>query len=190
MATIIEKINALFAENGIKTVKAEPIELQAEGKLETGSSIFTPGESFEVGAEVFVKNDDGEAVVLPDGDYVLEDGTKLVVTEGKVAEKMAKEEDDEKMTKEEAQALVEASVQTALETAMSEFKTELASQIEAKDIEIAKLKEEFSALDRVPRGPKKVAKQKEVTTSLADVAKMDSSEDRIMAIHENFSKQK
>ena len=112
--------------NEIKNVLG--IELSEESvalavmKLENGTEIES--ESFEVGKDVFIKNEDGDSIPLPVGDYTLEDGTLLSVKEeGKIAEMKKKEEessqpkedldehkdDEEKMkkyaTKEELSAL-------------------------------------------------------------------------------------
>ena len=188
MSEVIDKINELFSKHGIKTVKAQKIELQAEAKLENGTTIHTSADAFAPGAEVYTKDDDGEAITLPDGEYTLEDGSKIKVEGGKIAEVMAKKEDDddEKMSKEEVDALVEKKVDEALSAAMEKFKTELSSQIEAKDEEIKKIKQEFADQDGVPRGPRKKAKEE---TKVVDLRSMDV-DDRIQAIHEKFNSQK
>ena len=67
--------------NEIKNVLG--IELSEESvtlavmKLENGTEIES--ESFEVGKDVFIKNEDGDSIPLPVGDYTLEDGTLLSV---------------------------------------------------------------------------------------------------------------
>lgn len=82
--------------NEIKNVLG--IELSEESvalavmKLENGTEIES--ESFEVGKDVFIKNEDGDSIPLPVGDYTLEDGTLLSVKEeGKIAEMKKKEEE-------------------------------------------------------------------------------------------------
>ena len=53
-------------------------------KLDNGTEI--EAEAFEVDQQVFIKNEDGESIALPIGDYMLEDGQSLKVeTEGVIA---------------------------------------------------------------------------------------------------------
>ena len=55
--------------------------LYAEARLDDGRVIVTEAESWDVGVEVRILDDSGEATVLDAGTYTLEDGTKLVVNE-------------------------------------------------------------------------------------------------------------
>jgi len=70
--------------NKIKNIVGEKVELSenkiemAEMKLENGTVLVA--ESFEAGKSVFIKTDD-EQVALPIGEYELEEGKILVVTE-------------------------------------------------------------------------------------------------------------
>ena len=53
-------------------------------KLDNGTEI--EAEAFEVDQQVFIKNEDGESIALPIGDYMLKDGQSLKVeTEGVIA---------------------------------------------------------------------------------------------------------
>ena len=58
--------------------------------LDSGQEIQTDAEAFAVGVSVFVVNDEGEQIPLPDGDYTLADGSMLVVAEGAVSESKTK----------------------------------------------------------------------------------------------------
>jgi len=55
--------------------------LYAEARLDDGRVIVTEAESWDVGVEVRILDDSGEATTLDAGTYTLEDGTKLVVNE-------------------------------------------------------------------------------------------------------------
>jgi len=55
--------------------------LYAEARLEDGRVVVTEAESMDVGVEVRILDDSGEASVLDAGTYTLEDGTKIVVNE-------------------------------------------------------------------------------------------------------------
>lgn len=75
--TLIEKIKALFS------APEEEVQLE-QRKLKDGADI--EADAFEVGASVFIVSE-GEKIPLPVGDYELEDGQILVVTEeGVIAE--------------------------------------------------------------------------------------------------------
>lgn len=56
----------------------------AEARLDDGRLVVTEAESMAIGVEVSVMSDEGNADVLEDGSYVLEDGTALVVLDGRV----------------------------------------------------------------------------------------------------------
>ena len=53
----------------------------AEARLDDGRVVVTEAESMDVGVEVRILDDSGEASLLDAGTYTLEDGTKIVVSE-------------------------------------------------------------------------------------------------------------
>jgi len=71
--TTIEKIREVM---GLPKTK-----LYAESRLDDGRVIVTEAESWDVGVEVRILDDGGNATPLDAGTYTLEDGTKLVVNE-------------------------------------------------------------------------------------------------------------
>lgn len=77
---IKEQINNMFSKFGIM-LKAEEIQL-ASAELENGTTIHTDGEDFSEGLDVYIINDEGEKIPLPEGDYDLADGGNIKVTEG------------------------------------------------------------------------------------------------------------
>jgi hypothetical protein len=56
----------------------------AEARLDDGRLVVTEAESMAIGVEVSVMSDEGNADVLEDGSYALEDGTALVVLDGRI----------------------------------------------------------------------------------------------------------
>lgn len=79
MSKLKEKIKALLMQ--FATVKTDK-----------GDLVYNT-ETLEVGAEVFVEDENGENVPAADGEYVLEDGRTVVVAEGKVTEIKEKAEE-------------------------------------------------------------------------------------------------
>jgi hypothetical protein len=70
-------------------------------KLDNGTEI--EAEAFEVDQQVFIKNEDGESIALPVGDYTLEDGQSLKVeTEGVIASIGEAEAEEEVEAKEDS----------------------------------------------------------------------------------------
>ncbi len=100
--TLKERISDLFEKYSVELEVEEKEEVQmATAKLESGQEIMTDAESFAVGVEVFVMNDENEKIPLPNGDYTLEDGTSVKVEDGKVSEMEAKTEAEEEEKEEE-----------------------------------------------------------------------------------------
>lgn len=85
--TTKERINEVFQRFniGLKAtdeVVTEETKLEAQAVLDNGTIIHTDADSFEEGADVFIINEEGEHIPLPEGDYTLQDGAVLVVLEG------------------------------------------------------------------------------------------------------------
>lgn len=95
--TLTERINELFNKFNVH-LKAEETEvaLEAQAVLENGTVIYTDAASFDEGADVFVLNEEGERIPLPDGEYTLEDGRTLSIADGgKVSKPPATDGDTE-----------------------------------------------------------------------------------------------
>jgi hypothetical protein len=195
--TLKERISDLFEKYSVQLEVEEKAEVKfAVATLDSGQEIQTDAEAFAVGVSVFVVNDEGEQIPLPDGDYTLADGSMLVVAEGVVAEVNeaseepaveAEEDKEEEMSEEPKAEEVEASsevltreeVAGMIAEAIEATKAEFASQIEDRDAKITELSKQ--ATKSISRAPKM-----EVQAPV-DLSKLSLTE-RVAAIHNQFSK--
>ena len=91
---LTDRINELFNKFNVN-LTTEEVNLEAQGVLENGTVIYTDAASFVEGADVFVLNEEGERIPLPDGDYTFEDGTTLrIANGGKVARSASSNADE------------------------------------------------------------------------------------------------
>lgn len=133
-----EQIEMSETKEEAAIVAEEKVEL-ATMKLENGTVL--EAEAFEAGNEVFIVSDD-ERVPLPVGEYELEDGRKLVVSEdGIIAEVVAESEEPQE---EEVDAAEEPKAEYATKEEMSEVKA-MIEDLAAKIEEMSKPKEEMSS---------------------------------------------
>jgi len=201
--TLKERISDLFEKYSVQLEVEDKEEVQmATAKLESGQEIMTDADSFAVGVEVFVMNDENEKIPLPNGDYTLEDGTSVKVEDGKVSEMEAKteaedekkeedlrykEEEEKKMSEESQPEEVEASsdtitredVASMIAEAIEATKAEFASQIEERDAKITELgKQAASTINRAPIAKKKIEK--------VDLSKLTLNE-RVRALSNQFN---
>lgn len=160
VAEMAHKLAVALAEEQAQAEPKEEVKM-ASAMLENGQEIQTSAEAFAEGVDVFVVNDEGEQIPLPDGDYTLEDGTMFTVAEGIVAamgaaevEEAAKEEEmsSEEVTEEPAveAALSREEVQGMIAAAIEEATTKLSAEIAEKNEQIEKLSAQPAAkLSRV-----------------------------------------
>jgi hypothetical protein len=86
---IAQKVRDIFHQFSIdpKQIFSEEVKLEIEGALADGTVIYTSAEEWGVGADVYVKDENGVAAPLMAGEYILADGRTLVIGEdAKVAE--------------------------------------------------------------------------------------------------------
>ena len=195
--TLKERISEIFDKYSVQLEVEEKQEVKfATATLESGQEIQTDAESFAVGASVFVVNDEGEQIPLPDGDYTLADGSVLVVSEGAIVEVNegstepeveAEEDKEEEMSEEPKAEEVEASqevltreeVAGMIAEAIEATKAEFSSQLEERDAKITELSKQ--ATKSLSRAPKMEAPAPVDLKSL-------SIQERVAAIHNQFSK--
>ena len=135
--------------NQIRTLLNIEVKLE-EMKLENGTVVSA--ETFEKGSEIFIVTDD-EKVAMPVGEYILEDGRLVVVSEeGMIAdvrevsdEVPAKETED--LEEETVETEVPAEVATEVEAIIEAVVEVIAPVIEEVKEEIEMLKKKFSDMD-------------------------------------------
>jgi hypothetical protein len=139
-----EKLTELYRKNleffkkiGLKLSEEPTVEFKAEGKLADGTIVKTPSDSFEVGSEVYVSGENGDALA-PAGEHTLEDGTIIVVGEdGKIAEiKTMEDSEDEELSQEDALEIIKSLNDrvTELETKLSAVESEKDSETQAHEV--------------------------------------------------------
>ena len=194
--TLKERISDIFDKYSVELSVEENAEVKfAVATLDSGQEIQTDAEAFAVGVAVFVVNDEGEQIPLPDGEYTLQDGSMLVVAEGAVTEVNeaseepaveAEEDKEEEMSEEPKAEEVEASsevltreeVAGMIAEALEATKAEFSSQIEERDAKITELsKQATKSLSRAPKMEVKAP---------VDMTKL-SMKERIAAIQNQFS---
>lgn len=152
---ILSKIKTYLGEDTADIVEnieqSQVVEL-AQAKLENGTVL--EAEAFEAGKEIFILTDD-EKVAVPVGEYTMEDGQILVVSEegliGEIKKEEAKEEEEVEASEEVEEQLeeeVEAKYATKEELAevkslVEEIKTMIEKKEEMSEVE-EQVKEELS----------------------------------------------
>lgn len=190
--TLKERISEIFDKYSVQLEVQEKAEVKfAVATLDSGQEIQTDADAFAVGASVFVVNDEGEQIPLPDGEYTLADGSMIVVAEGAIVEVNesstepeveAEEEKEEEMAEQveaSSEVLTREEVAAMISEAIEATKAEFSSQIKERDSKITQLsKQATPSLSRAPKmeAPKPV-----------DLKKLSITE-RVAAIHNQFSK--
>ena len=207
--TLQNRINELFTKFNLSLSTVEKTELMAEATLENGTIIFTDAEGFEDGSDVYIVNEEGEKIPLPDGDYTLEDGRTLTIADGgKISKSDEKVEEDPKEELAEDEVIEEEKVEEVKEELMDDayiidlinkvlnerFPAEIVEEeMSAEDKAVTELKallelqsEELTTLksQAASEGVKRVTTTK--VTPQVDISKL-SSEDRVKALFNKFN---
>ena len=105
----LKKIKELLKFTKKKTYK---INMYAEAILDDARVIATDSEQFEIGAEVYVINDEGAVESLSEGIYTMEDGSKIRIDADSMVAGFGEEEEvvEEEVTEEVVEELAEESV--------------------------------------------------------------------------------
>ena len=140
--TLQNRINELFTKFNLSLSTVEKTELMAEATLENGTIIFTDAEGFEDGAEVYIVNEEGEKIPLPDGDYTLEDGRTMTIADGG---KISKSDEKVEELKDEIKEDVKEELAEDEEEKVEEVKEELMDDAHVIDLINRILDERFPA---------------------------------------------
>jgi len=207
-------------ENGLKPEEAaqvHEIKFMVESMLEDGvTNIASPADEWAAGVEVFIMAD-GEQMPLPVGEYVLADGSMLVVeNDGIVANYTpANVEEESTNVEQDANAVAEAAptqspqAKAIIESVVKETKFEAEKEIESLKAELSTLKglidEKFSAvagsvdvitnelvelskpMDKVKHSPEKNTVKKVVELSKQEISNLSTAE-RINYYKNKFNK--
>ena len=126
---ILSKIKTYLGEDTADIVndieQSQVVEL-AQAKLENGTVL--EAEAFESGKEIFILTDD-EKVALPIGEYTMEDGQILVVSEEGIIGEIKSAEQEE-----EVEASEEVSEELETETELEEVEAEYATKEELAEV--------------------------------------------------------
>lgn len=150
---ILSKIKTYLGEDTADIVEnieqSQVVEL-AQAKLENGTVL--EAEAFEAGNEIFILTDD-EKVAVPVGEYQMEDGQILVVSEeGLIGEIKSAEQEEEVEASEEVEEQLEEEVEAKYATKeelaevkslVEEIKTMIEKKEEMSEVE-EQVKEELS----------------------------------------------
>jgi len=155
--------------NQIRTLLNIEVKLE-EMKLENGTVVSA--EAFEKGSEIFIVTDD-EKVAMPVGEYILEDGRLVVVSEeGIIAD--VREVSDEVPAKEETEDLEETIETEVPEEVVQEVEAiveavveVIAPVIEEVKSEIEELKKEFGKMKKYEEEEEKKEEEKKEELSRA-----------------------
>jgi hypothetical protein len=163
-----EIVNQIKSVLGMELSQEEKVKL-ATMKLDNGTEI--EAEAFEVGQQVFIKNEDGESIPLPVGDYILEDGQSLKVeSEGVIGSIGEKEEEEEVEAKEESTDEAPKDNQEQPEEVVAEEEKEEMNYATKEELEEVKtvleeIKEEIKSLGEDKKEMKKEEALEEVEMS-------------------------
>ena len=135
---ILNKFTPMLSKHGIKlsveetaAPEATPVAMAVEGALADGTMIYSNADAFAEGVDVFVMDADGNPVPLADGEYTLDNGMTIVVSNG-IIESMAEaitEEPSIEVTVEQevAETYSKEQVEGLLNNIITEFEAKLSA---------------------------------------------------------------
>jgi hypothetical protein len=141
---ILNKFTPMLSKHGIKLSVEETatkVVMAVEGALSDGSMIYSSADAFAEGVDVFVMDADGNPTPLADGEYTMDNGMTIVVSNG-IIESMAEAITEEpsveiEVEQEVAETYSKEQVEWLLNNIITEFEAKL-SAAEKKITELSK----------------------------------------------------
>ena len=159
---VIEAINTLKVFLGMEK-QEEVVKLAEQMKLDNGTIIEV--DALEVGAAIAIVNED-ERIPLPAGEYKLEEGKILIVSEDGVLAEVKEEEAEEpemEQVEEEAPMMSEEPVKEAKKVVESTVKETYFEEIEKLKAENEELKAKITELSKVEEVKEEVKEEVELS---------------------------
>lgn len=165
MSDIKNQIKAVFTKYGIEpsalgikfeeeTTEAPSTELKfmVEGTLSDGTKIYSTSSEWVAGVDIYTQDAEGNAIPVPAGEYILEDGvTKVVVGEDSMVAEITTVEVETEMSSEDLVAVIgQLSERIA---ALEGEKTELAAAVENAKKDAEAVKAELASVKKAPAVP-------------------------------------
>jgi hypothetical protein len=182
--TIAQKVRDIFHQFSIDPKQIfleEEVKLEIEGRLADGTVIYTNAAEWSMGVDVYTKDENGVAVPLMAGEYVLEDGRVVVIGEDtKIAEIREVEVEEEMSTSDLIKTIESLSSRVAaLEGQNQELLSKL-SKSEAdnvnKSTELSAVKTELSEIKSSAAAPS--VKEKSIEINLGKNKKQTISTEK------------
>jgi hypothetical protein len=135
---ILNKFTPMLSKHGIKlsveetaAPEATPVAMAVEGALADGTMIYSNADAFAEGVDIFVMDADGNPTPLADGEYTLDNGMTIVVSNG-IIESMAEAITEEpsveiEVEQEVAETYSKEQVEGLLKNVISEFEAKLSA---------------------------------------------------------------
>ena len=157
IAEILNKFAPLLEKHGVKLSSVEApaeiateetkVQMMIEGALADGTFISSPAEEWVEGVEIYVMDAEGNPQPLADGEYTLDNGKMIVVSEGKIASIKEMEVEEEVKIEVEAEVTEQSveetyskdQVEALLNNVISEFSTKLSAMEEKLSVAEAKV---------------------------------------------------
>jgi hypothetical protein len=177
---IAQKVRDIFQSFNINPkdifLEEEEVQMEIEGKLADGTVIFSSATEWAASADVYTKDETGNAVPVPAGDYTLEDGRLVVIGEdSKIVEiKEGEAEVEDEMPQDMSSDDLLKTIESlgARVSALENQNNELLSQLSAakgesanKDVELSSVKKELQAIKQSPAVDSIKSKRTEVALS-------------------------
>lgn len=182
---LINKFAPMLEKHGVKLSAAEEtakIEMAVEGALADGTAIFSPASEWTEGVEIYVMDADGNQIPLADGEYSLDNGKIIVVSEGKVAS-IAEAPVNEEAPVEEEQSVEETYSKEQVESLLNNVINEFTTKLSAVEAQLSEANSKIVELSKAPAvtSVKQRASQNEASAPI-NIKEMKSIHHRASAI--------